>query len=373
MLYFPHAGLWVQSLKLPYSDGLDLCVVVCHAGELCSVVYCSVLQCNTCATNMAMGHEFKLSEASDFNKFPLWCIQDPVVDSFMVSEIKQTWNNLKTGHTHGYRRMLARVRQGGDAAAFAAADGMTGTNVDAAGSHQSGGLAVEGDEPDLAMASEDEEHGSAIEGTGDLVLRSFEGPSHYQNASKNKKSQAGETSVAKRDDQGPRISPTQFFYDNFYLHLFSLNPRYRLMFSDNIARQGKMLAQLVGFIVHSADQLDTHEFNKTAYNLAKVHNKRGIRPEDYDTLGQALLMAIKASLGHDYTDRVKVAWTTVFSALLIAVLPFVESAPTVYIRRAKWNPALCAAPSVKKSPIQSPFPDVTPPYTQKKKSGCTIM
>eukprot|EP00808_Paulinella_micropora_P029791 g71966.t1 len=59
------------------------------------------------------------------------------------------------------------------------------------------------------------------------------------------------------------ISPAQFFYDNFCMHLFALSPSYRLMFTDNIARQGKMLAQLVGFIVHSADQLHTHHFQKT--------------------------------------------------------------------------------------------------------------
>eukprot|EP00808_Paulinella_micropora_P014902 g46784.t1 len=313
-----------------------------------------------------MGHEFKLSETSEFNKFPLWCIQDPVVDSFMVSEIKQTWNNLKTGHTHGYRRMLARVRQGGVIAAIG--DGMTGTNAEG-GSHLSGGVEP-GDEPVLVK----EEHGSAVEGTGDLELRTKPASgSRYGGASTTKRSSKGGKAEHHDNDQPPQISPTQFFYDNFYLHLFSLNPRYRLLFSDNIARQGKMLAQLVGFIVHSADQLDTHEFNKTAYNLAKVHNKRGIRPEDYDTLGQALLMAIKASLGHDYTDRVKVAWTTVFSALLIAVLPFVESAPTVFIRRGKWKPELCASPTVrptaKSTTTRTGLPTEGGPRARQRKSG----
>eukprot|EP00808_Paulinella_micropora_P009052 g61576.t1 len=183
-------------------------------------------------------------------------------------------------------------------------------------------------------------------------------PQPEANETKANKSRGWKGLDGEQDDNPQdtkNVSPTQFFYDNFYLHLFSLNPRYKLMFSDNIARQGKMLAQLVGFIVHSADHLDSHEFNKTAYNLAKVHNQRGIRPEDYDTLGQALLMAIKASLGNDYTERVKTAWTTVFSALLIAVLPFVESTPTVYIRKGMWNPALCAAPGPRQTARAAPI------------------
>eukprot|EP00808_Paulinella_micropora_P018080 g1214.t1 len=155
---------------------------------------------------------------------------------------------------------------------------------------------------------------------------------------------------AGEDLSNSNFSPAQFFYDNFYMHLFALNPKYRLWFSDNIARQGKMLAQLVGFIVHNCDQMDTHEFRKQTFNLVKVHNHRGVRAEDYDILGQALLMSIKASFGSEYTDRIKNAWTTVYSALLIAVLPFVDPTIHVYIRRgAKWDPTQCMAPSIRKS------------------------
>eukprot|EP00808_Paulinella_micropora_P009071 g28379.t1 len=155
---------------------------------------------------------------------------------------------------------------------------------------------------------------------------------------------------AGEDMSNSSISPVQFFYDNFYMHLFALNPKYRLWFSDNIAQQGKMLAQVVGFIVHNCDQMDTHEFRKQTFNLVKVHNHRGVRAEDYDILGQALLMSIKASFGNEYTDSIKRAWTTVYSALLIAVLPFVDGTTHVYIRRgAKWDPTQCMSPSIRKS------------------------
>eukprot|EP00808_Paulinella_micropora_P022505 g53501.t1 len=105
-----------------------------------------------------------------------------------------------------------------------------------------------------------------------------------------------------------------------------------------------MLAQLVGFI---------------AYNLARVHNKRGVRAEDYDTLGQALLMAIKASLGNDYSERM--------CALLIAVLPWVDQTRTIYIRLAKWNPELGADPVVRQA-VKSSKPE-----KKAGEKGCAIM
>jgi hemoglobin-like flavoprotein len=171
-----------------------------------------------------------------------------------------------------------------------------------------------------------------------------------------KKSDDEETEVYYLDQK----SPTQFFYDNFYNHLFTLAPRYKLMFGDDAQKQGKMLAQLLSFIVLKANELTEPHFTTTAHTLASSHNHRKVKAEDYDILGQALLLALKATLGEDYTSKTKAAWITVYSALMIRILPFVAQDKRVYIKKTDLSAGIFSRRVVGQQP--APHAPESKPY-----------
>jgi hemoglobin-like flavoprotein len=46
--------------------------------------------------------------------------------------------------------------------------------------------------------------------------------------------------------------------------------------------------------------------------LGKRHVAYGVKPEDYDSVGAALLWTLEQGLGDDFTPDTKEAWATVY-------------------------------------------------------------
>jgi hypothetical protein len=64
------------------------------------------------ALSASYRYEFVEEAESKLLPFPRWCIQDPVMDHGVVTEIKQSWTKIKTGDCQGYRKYCHLTAQG---------------------------------------------------------------------------------------------------------------------------------------------------------------------------------------------------------------------------------------------------------------------
>ncbi|MEM8563755.1 MAG: globin family protein [Pseudomonadota bacterium] len=101
--------------------------------------------------------------------------------------------------------------------------------------------------------------------------------------------------------------------DLFYGKLFELKPEYRGLFKGDMKSQGKMLMSMLNTAVASLDRLPT--IVPAVQALGQRHVGYGVKDEDYDTVGEALLWTLGQGLGDAFTDDVKEAWTLTYTTL----------------------------------------------------------
>jgi len=104
----------------------------------------------------------------------------------------------------------------------------------------------------------------------------------------------------------------------FYGRLFELNPEYRALFKGDMKNQGKMLMSMLNTAVASLDKLDA--IVPAVQALGQRHVGYGVKPEDYDTVAEALLWTLGQGLGDGFTDEVKEAWTTTYATLAAVMI-----------------------------------------------------
>jgi hemoglobin-like flavoprotein len=108
----------------------------------------------------------------------------------------------------------------------------------------------------------------------------------------------------------------------FYGKLFELNPEYKDLFKGDMKNQGKMLISMLNTAVTSLDRLDA--IVPAVQALGKRHVDYGVVPEDYDTVGAALLWTLDQGLGDAFTDDVKEAWTVTYTTLATVMIEAAE-------------------------------------------------
>jgi hemoglobin-like flavoprotein len=96
----------------------------------------------------------------------------------------------------------------------------------------------------------------------------------------------------------------------FYAKLFEYDPYLRPLFKGSMVAQGSKLMQTLKVAVAGLNNLSA--IVPVLENLAVKHVGYGVRPQDYTTVGNALLYTLKTGLGDDFTDEVKKAWTDLF-------------------------------------------------------------
>ncbi|MEM6581511.1 MAG: globin family protein [Pseudomonadota bacterium] len=101
--------------------------------------------------------------------------------------------------------------------------------------------------------------------------------------------------------------------DLFYGKLFDLKPEYKALFKGDMKSQGKMLMSMLNTAVASLDRLPT--IVPAVQALGQRHVGYGVKDEDYDTVGEALLWTLGQGLGDAFTDDVKEAWTLTYTTL----------------------------------------------------------
>lgn len=97
----------------------------------------------------------------------------------------------------------------------------------------------------------------------------------------------------------------------FYQRLFELNPDLRPLFPADTEHQGRMLLQTLAVIVKSVDRLD--QIRLELENLGRRHANYGARPEDYQTVRDALLWTLSHIAGEIFTPAASEAWAEMFN------------------------------------------------------------
>jgi len=103
----------------------------------------------------------------------------------------------------------------------------------------------------------------------------------------------------------------------FYRRLFELDPSLRSLFRGDLREQGRKLIQMLGLTVAWLDRPDM--LLPTVESLGHRHELYGVKPRDYQTVGEALLWTLAEGLGQAFTNEVRDAWIAVFELISTAM------------------------------------------------------
>lgn len=99
----------------------------------------------------------------------------------------------------------------------------------------------------------------------------------------------------------------------FYNRLFEVAPETRELFKGDLAEQQRMLMATLKMAVAGLDDLE--KIVPAVQTLGKRHNDYGVKPEQFDTVGGALLWTLEQGLGEAFTPEVSDAWAAVYTLL----------------------------------------------------------
>lgn len=97
----------------------------------------------------------------------------------------------------------------------------------------------------------------------------------------------------------------------FYDRLFKLDPTLRQLFPEDLREQRRKLMQSLHFTVSGLDSPE--RLLPALQDLGRMHRRYGVREEDFDTVGEALLWTLKQGLGTAFTPEVREAWATAYA------------------------------------------------------------
>ena len=99
----------------------------------------------------------------------------------------------------------------------------------------------------------------------------------------------------------------------FYGRLFDLDPALEPLFKGDTVAQGRKLMQMIGEAVNSLDRPE--QVLPAVCASGARHAGYGVRAKDYDTVGRALIWALRKGLGEDFTPEAEAAWAEVYATL----------------------------------------------------------
>jgi hemoglobin-like flavoprotein len=100
----------------------------------------------------------------------------------------------------------------------------------------------------------------------------------------------------------------------FYNRLWEIDPSTKDLFKKtNMREQGRKLMQTLATAVGALHNLEA--IIPVVEQLGRRHIAYGVKKEQYDTVGQALIWTLEQGLGADFTPEVKEAWTKVYTLL----------------------------------------------------------
>lgn len=101
--------------------------------------------------------------------------------------------------------------------------------------------------------------------------------------------------------------------DLYFKTLFAVDPGLRLNFPGDHDREGKRLFSVISTSVRMLDQVE--ELVPVLADFARQYEDRGIRPNDYGTIGIALVNTLRHQLGAHFDAATQEAWIDTWSLL----------------------------------------------------------
>jgi hemoglobin-like flavoprotein len=99
----------------------------------------------------------------------------------------------------------------------------------------------------------------------------------------------------------------------FYARLFETSPDLKPLFKGDMKEQGRKLMATIAVVVNSLDRLG--EVLPAVQALAVRHVGYGVRSQDYDVVGDALIWTLATGLGDRFSEQHKAAWIEVYTTL----------------------------------------------------------
>ncbi len=99
----------------------------------------------------------------------------------------------------------------------------------------------------------------------------------------------------------------------FYGRLFEMAPEVKPYFKGDMKEQGRKLMTMIGTAVNALNNVEA--VVPAIQDLGKRHVSYGVKPEDYDSVGAALLWTLEQGLGDAFTAETKEAWATVYGVV----------------------------------------------------------
>jgi hemoglobin-like flavoprotein len=111
----------------------------------------------------------------------------------------------------------------------------------------------------------------------------------------------------------------------FYRHLFISNPELRALFPEDMASLRRKLVQTLAMMVHRVD--DPESLGSMLRNLGARHQAYGARSEHYAPVKHALIEAFSDTVGEEFDENARLAWTSMLDWVESQMLAGVSPAP----------------------------------------------
>lgn len=110
------------------------------------------------------------------------------------------------------------------------------------------------------------------------------------------------------------------FTSRFYAHLFAIDASAARLFSGvDMPSQRRKVAQTFGVLVDSLDHLE--RVLPAVVALGERHGSYGVEQRHFESVGQALVLAMTETLGDGFTPAVRDAWVTVYTGVVAVMGP----------------------------------------------------
>jgi hemoglobin-like flavoprotein len=100
----------------------------------------------------------------------------------------------------------------------------------------------------------------------------------------------------------------------FYTRLFEMNPELRPLFRGDMQEQQRKFMQMMSLAVDGLEQ--TEQLVPMLYELGRRHiDPYRVQPQNYDSLGAALLWTLQQTLGAAFTNEMRLAWSQAYRGM----------------------------------------------------------
>ncbi len=99
----------------------------------------------------------------------------------------------------------------------------------------------------------------------------------------------------------------------FYERLFQLDASLRPLFKEDLTEQKKKLMIMLKFAVGTLDRMEV--FAPSLEELGRKHVAYGVRETHYETVGNALILTLRAMLGASLTEKLEAAWIAAYTLI----------------------------------------------------------